>query len=228
MTATAADAMLADILANPDDDLPRLVFADWLMEQPDAGSQARGLFIAAEIALVREDVASHEFMIDCREAGFYGTALACSRCKRHHELTKQRDRALRSVQAMADHLGLSGATVSTGAKWLRITCDTEQGATLEVHFDRGFVDAVHCPAGDWLKAGPALVRRHPVRRVEIVGLSPFRMDREPGFNNWCWHGQGVPDSVFEHYLPRYWYASPEEAREALSAGLLTWAREQSP
>jgi uncharacterized protein (TIGR02996 family) len=42
---THADAFLQDILAHPDDDAPRLIFADWLEEQGDANSIARAEFI---------------------------------------------------------------------------------------------------------------------------------------------------------------------------------------
>ncbi len=48
---THADAFLRDILANPDDDAPRLIFADWLEEQGDANSVARAEFIRIQCAL---------------------------------------------------------------------------------------------------------------------------------------------------------------------------------
>jgi uncharacterized protein (TIGR02996 family) len=48
---TRADAFLQDILAHPDDDAPRLIFADWLEEQGDAGSVARADFIRVQCAL---------------------------------------------------------------------------------------------------------------------------------------------------------------------------------
>src|SRR5690348_11385636 len=46
-----ADAFLRDILAHPDDDAPRLIFADWLEEQGDANSTARAEFIRVQCAL---------------------------------------------------------------------------------------------------------------------------------------------------------------------------------
>jgi uncharacterized protein (TIGR02996 family) len=48
---THADAFLQDILARPDDDAPRLIFADWLEEQGDADSVARAEFIRVQCAL---------------------------------------------------------------------------------------------------------------------------------------------------------------------------------
>jgi uncharacterized protein (TIGR02996 family) len=48
---THADAFLRDILAHPDDDAPRLIFADWLEEQGDPNSVARAEFIRVQCAL---------------------------------------------------------------------------------------------------------------------------------------------------------------------------------
>jgi uncharacterized protein (TIGR02996 family) len=46
---THDEAFLADILAHPDDDTPRLVYADWLEEQDDP----RGRYLRAEVELAR-------------------------------------------------------------------------------------------------------------------------------------------------------------------------------
>jgi uncharacterized protein (TIGR02996 family) len=48
---TQADAFLQDILAHPDDDAPRLIYADWLEERGDAGSVARAEFIRVQCSL---------------------------------------------------------------------------------------------------------------------------------------------------------------------------------
>ena len=52
LPTTTGDALLADILASPDDDTPRLVYADWLM---DNGDPLRGEFIALQCQLAREE-----------------------------------------------------------------------------------------------------------------------------------------------------------------------------
>jgi uncharacterized protein (TIGR02996 family) len=51
MTRTHADAFLQDILANPDDDVPRLIFADWLEEHGGAAGAARAEFIRIQCQL---------------------------------------------------------------------------------------------------------------------------------------------------------------------------------
>jgi uncharacterized protein (TIGR02996 family) len=46
-----AEAFLAEILASPDDDAPRLVYADWLEERGDEASVARADFLRLHLAL---------------------------------------------------------------------------------------------------------------------------------------------------------------------------------
>jgi uncharacterized protein (TIGR02996 family) len=50
---TPADAFLEDILQHPADDTPRLIFADWLEEQNDPASRARGEFIRVQCRLAQ-------------------------------------------------------------------------------------------------------------------------------------------------------------------------------
>ena len=59
---TDRDALLAAILANPDDDLPRLVYADWLEENGDAllgaersSAGERAAFIRAQVEAARAE-----------------------------------------------------------------------------------------------------------------------------------------------------------------------------
>jgi uncharacterized protein (TIGR02996 family) len=54
---TERDALFAAVCANPDDDTPRLVFADWLQEH---GEEKRAAFIRAQIALFRRQTIETE------------------------------------------------------------------------------------------------------------------------------------------------------------------------
>jgi len=47
---------LAAIIANPDDDTPRLVYSDWLEEQGGAANLARAEYLRLEIQLARVDL----------------------------------------------------------------------------------------------------------------------------------------------------------------------------
>src|SRR5262245_56631511 len=48
---TEQQALLRTILENPDDDAPRLVYADWLEERGDADNTSRAQFIRMQVAL---------------------------------------------------------------------------------------------------------------------------------------------------------------------------------
>lgn len=50
---TTADVLLADIRDKPEDDTPRLVYADWLEEHGGEDAHARAAFIRAQIELAR-------------------------------------------------------------------------------------------------------------------------------------------------------------------------------
>lgn len=65
-------AFLAAICARPDDDLPRLVYADWLDEH---GRGERGEFIRVQCAIATHDHRSCNQGI-CRQAG-HGPCRAC-------------------------------------------------------------------------------------------------------------------------------------------------------
>jgi uncharacterized protein (TIGR02996 family) len=49
---THEEAFLQDVLEHPDEDAPRLVYADWLMDQADPAGAARGEFIHLQCALL--------------------------------------------------------------------------------------------------------------------------------------------------------------------------------
>jgi uncharacterized protein (TIGR02996 family) len=67
---TDHDALLAAILARPDEDTPRLAFADWLQENDDPD---RGEFIRLEVELARtppsteEDERRRQLLLNRRE-----------------------------------------------------------------------------------------------------------------------------------------------------------------
>src|SRR4051812_3791491 len=50
---THEEAFLQDIVENRDDDTPRRIFADWLLDQDDPVSLARGEFIHLQCDLAR-------------------------------------------------------------------------------------------------------------------------------------------------------------------------------
>ncbi|MCE9562652.1 MAG: TIGR02996 domain-containing protein [Planctomycetes bacterium] len=61
-------ALMAAIIANPDEDTPRLVFADWLQEHGDEHDQARAEFIRLQIAMMRAPVGAPDWPCQSAEA----------------------------------------------------------------------------------------------------------------------------------------------------------------
>jgi uncharacterized protein (TIGR02996 family) len=113
------EAFLHDIVEHPDEDAPRLIYADWLDEH---GRPERAEFIRVQCALAADPEDA-----DLR--------------RRERELLAEHGDAWR--QEVPD--------------WAREDCE----------FRRGFVAAVGCLVGDWLRHGDELVRRLPVEEVRF-------------------------------------------------------------
>lgn len=165
----ARDALLAAVLANPENDLPRLVFADWLEEN---GEVERARFIRAQVACEQA----------VREWGGRGVK------RSEGEMTDDRRAVwLRMVEAadeaaviFATHGGSFCAPVGPVQYRVEYTrTEIRFGPRLMASdppvatFRGGFVELVECRLADWLAHGPALVRAHPVREVRLTDRGPW-------------------------------------------------------
>lgn len=136
------DALFAAILAVPDDDLPRLVYADWLDEQGGAENAARAAFIRVQIELSRVPVA--EFVP-------WNADLVQLRA---------REKALLSTHG-TDWLAP-----------LREKGEPLQSASTHGEFVRGFVQRVWMPAAWFVGKAEKLFRRVPVRELRVTRTTP--------------------------------------------------------
>lgn len=174
-TETGA-ALLADIIENPADDVPRWAYADWLAESGDAD---RAEFIHVQMRLAGlppgcEGV-DHK---DCRFCAEGGPELLL----RQQGLLRRRGR------------------LWSGGRFNIIPCNAPWDACGEgVSFRRGFVRAVRCPQCRWIDHGAALCKAHPVERAELT-------DRQPGLlpasaaagrekDDWCWQ-ESPPEAAY--------------------------------
>jgi uncharacterized protein (TIGR02996 family) len=173
---TPEDAFLAAILAAPDEDGPRLMYADWLVEH---GWPERGEFIKVQCQI---DALNRELLggEDCED----GDCLGCSERRplqgREQELLHHNDCTYWPTVRICDRLGLS-CMVYRGidgptTQWM----DGEDNSTLFT-FRRGFAEVVELKAADFLKHAEGLFAVTPVREVRLTGLAP--MEREDG---WAW------------------------------------------
>jgi len=185
------EALLAAVLARPDEDLPRLAYADWL-EEHDQSERAE--FIRVQIELARNHLTSGCEV--CRER--YPTTWKHwdkqAPCPGRAELLR-RSRELWSY----DDLGRAGFDFDF---WTSVGMIPHQG-----DYTRGFVSLVRCSAVDWLTNAVAIRARHPVERVDVQGelrvsLADYRGRGESD----CWlivvaSGPGSTTYSIAHELP---------------------------
>lgn len=136
-------AMLAAIIDRPDDDTPRLAYADWLDDQGEAD---RAAFIRAQVEYAR--------IPECVIIG--GDQPCCPRCS-----------ALERSQVIRESLStVDGITQANGWHWSVLLPHT--GSNGDVAWSRGFVESVTCSAADWLAHADGILAAHPVRRVRLA------------------------------------------------------------
>ncbi|QEL18859.1 TIGR02996 domain-containing protein [Limnoglobus roseus] len=216
-------ALLAAITAAPEeDDLPRLVFADWLEEHgdPEWAFAVRVMCAAphefdADVQVERMDVG--------RPSKDVAVALAWLETHAPYHLSML--------------LGGRRCEQMPG-EWLWLTSCPELGLTVE--WRRGFIARVRGPLEVARGHLPAMLAAQPVRRAEATDRRPH--DRFPDVataitnRRFAWYQRRIggltpplavlPDSVYDH-LPdgKAAFAKPEWAVDALSAALLGEARD---
>jgi uncharacterized protein (TIGR02996 family) len=142
-------AFLQAILDDPDDDSPRLVYADWLEEHGGAAQQARAEFIRLQCALADDCEPPWHRPFSHREAALQTLAdLTREADVRRQKLARRRDLLQR------DH---RDRWLAGEPKWLQAV------------FRRGFVEHVGISVWDFFESAEALFDRHPIRGVELTG-----------------------------------------------------------
>lgn len=134
------ELLLKAVVASPDDDLPRLVAADWLDEH---GEPERAEFIRIQIERARADTPELEW----REKSlwnnpFYGPQWAVEACP-----------VLATIPF--------GSVAGSPLRALQL-CGSER-----VTFRRGFPFRIACTADEWLRYGVGIVPRQPVRELAL-------------------------------------------------------------
>lgn len=199
MTA-AADrlAFTRAVLARPDDDLPRLIFADWLDER---GESERAEFIRVQVELARLKPTVPEDFTATDEA-----MAAQERCWRL-EFQQWHDLA-----QIADDGWFAPLDYTWGdGKRSSPALDLADGHN-DVHFlvRRGFVDEITCRTEWFLAHAAEIFRAQPVTRVVLSNLEPDRTyHNDTGAECWAWWkpGEGtdqseLPAELWEIMVPR--------------------------
>ena len=154
---TDRESMLAAIAAAPDDDIPRLVYADKIHE---TGDEDRAEFIRVQCEIDRtphrklSPYPDGSHRQDCRH-----DCPACPLVRRSQEL-------------LGNHFGdWLGPDVSAGLLLSNPPgrlADRHSNATRSLTFRRGFVEQAERPAADWIAHADGLLAEHPVQDVWLT------------------------------------------------------------
>lgn len=195
-------ALLAAIIAHPDEDTHRLVYADWLQEN---GREDRAEFIRVQVELASLPE-PEEVTI------FPGGGRVCKACQRVrggsglcrvHELRRASDpwsvcrfRLLKVDCPECDGTGRQSKALNATsiASWPCPACEGEGDITgltrrkgprndyvFRFDFRRGFPESVRCSAADWLAKGDAIRAAHPVTKVVLTTRPEIWMEHGPRF-----------------------------------------------
>jgi uncharacterized protein (TIGR02996 family) len=136
-------AFMRAILAAPDDDLPRLVYADWLDERGDP----RGEFIRVQLAIA--GLADEPRSSTGLETGW-------PKVRDPRDARRFADLRAREEHLLHDHAWTWSAPLRSGGSGAR--------------FWRGFIDTVSCSAATFLAEAERWAESMAIRRLSLHGL----------------------------------------------------------
>lgn len=225
---TTYNQFISAILAEPEDDQPRLILADWLEEQ--------GFTQRAELIRVQCKIAEKAFAADHDPTNCLYTP--CKVCEELEYLTDllKREKKLLDMARRADWSNFRRKKFPDCVEVYR----------------RGFLDEVRCTSKDWYenKYGPKAIKLHPTINYFVpVDKSPFCFyppPRLPGEDPlYCQWRRINPDRYDRDYDDSYYihdevfdlmphgydgtygvkrYQNVQEAVFAVSQGYVFWAR----
>jgi uncharacterized protein (TIGR02996 family) len=163
-------AFLAAITASPDDDTPRLVFADWLQEH---GEDERAEFIRVQCEIARLDQVDATCPFITEYSRPEPGAVPVERwtegvCQCRGCVLVRRERELwdSAAQSMLRELPEAVAGLEVDEKLF--ADDHDFGVGIVGLLRRGFTSAVTCTADDWFDHATVIRESHPVRRVTLT------------------------------------------------------------
>ena len=156
------------VLAHPDEDWPRLVFADWCDEQ---GQCERGEFIRVQCRLAE--------LGECRQDFSLGLSCCCPYCNAGGFTLRRREQELldewwakwthQAFDNLAPDVGVATGDPSWDVHIYLYSAKPRQEEIGDFHctYRRGFVAVVTCTAADWLAHGDAITACQPVEKVRF-------------------------------------------------------------
>jgi uncharacterized protein (TIGR02996 family) len=160
---TEERALLAAILAEPDDDTVRLAYADWLDEN---GRGERGEFIRVQVEVARTENYPGERYCAAANGLLRVGVPDCDGCGPCRLRGRARD-LWRDAEANGwfDWTALGGFYLD----------NVESPDTMTGVVRRGFVGAVTVTGAEWLRYGDAISAAHPVTEVTLASGASVRV-----------------------------------------------------
>lgn len=169
--------LLRCVLENPEDDAPRLVLADWLMEN---GQPERGEFIQCqiEIASVRHGL-DECYMMDLSHCDPQRAGLS-----RKLDSLVKRERVL--LGTMLD-TSTSKNRMETKASFLWIQEAFGRLSLITNHdWRRGFIDSFRMPVDQFISNAKQIFSCQPVTHVELTGFELSPLPSVGVLDRWRW------------------------------------------
>ena len=241
---TIADAALADIIANPDSDTPRLMYADWLEEH---GDPDRAAFIRVQCEIARlESVKVDRFNDETDWSECTGIAASwCPNCgdcccRNREQSMSDDDCSLHnpsSLHCCLDDINDELERLREREQelfnwdWLpdfnqqlrewyysNYPRDYQQDRPFSYLVRRGFVEEARMSLADWQQHGPEIVKRQPVARVVLTDKRP--VDIAPTNHGWAWLWMFDPEEGYDpHLLPSELLDALESERRSDEKGM---------
>lgn len=251
MDATES-GLLAAILANHADDLPRLVYADFLDERGGPGDVERAEFIRVQVEIAR--------ICGERKLPPYSDEMAAAL----NEIQPLRDIELPLFNGHCDDWFPvpKGYYLNWHIRLSYMANDSRPSYTVT----RGFISEVRCTLADWCGGdcgcqpddqdgrdylrghdcqqchgtgrtpgiGPEVMRRHPVEKVVLTDREPDDYGAEGGGRWYAFHHSSIcsrPNEI-PHFLRQHFPKdcdgrNRESVIDGLSAALIAWAKSQN-
>jgi len=219
---THADAFLAAIIAEPDDDALRLIFADYL---DDHGQPERAEFIRVQCKLAKLEA---QEVVPVYESAVNRAAIFNAVLDYQREQLRQRERELLFAAN-------SNGTHTNRCAWFepfrKFCLVTQERDGWE--FRRGFVESVTLSAADFYQHAAALFRAAPLTAVRLANLKPQRATNGSSFNWYSAPVGGIPYWIRQDLfqcLPLWMgqyamnYSTAEAAHAALSQACVAFGR----
>lgn len=183
MTDTGA-ALLRAILAHPDDDTARLVYADWLEEN---GKESRAKFIRAQMWLWANPSCG-----SC-SGSEWAAGKPCAECRTREAQREHTALDLFGRGRWREYAGPAGAVIPTGRRW--DDC---------LKFTRGFVSEVHLTLAAYCMNAESIFRAHPVTKIQLTTHDPLSSAMYGQHLTAMWRDYSDEQNMsgyFNYYLP---------------------------